>query len=207
MRNLNKTFANFVDMHQRHWQKQNQAGHFGDWPCSLEFHREAALAQLKRGRLRLMEVKTNGQPLGYKYAYKFGDTFVEFLDARADGEQFARAGLGNIVFYEQLKKARQEQVRYIDSGRGRYEHKLRMGGKLFDMNEIYVFRNNLLAVARVNIFRVLARLFDICYYRVWYSRLAPKLALRREATLEDLDTFRCFWELKNDYRRKNMSRT
>ena len=56
-----------------------------------------------------MEVKTDGQSLGYKYAYKFGDTFVEFLDARADGDRFARAGLGNIIFYEQLKKAQEEQ--------------------------------------------------------------------------------------------------
>jgi hypothetical protein len=174
-----RTFANFVDMHRRHWQKQNQAGHFGDWPCSLEFHHDAALSQLKRGRLRLMEVKTDGRSLGYKYSYKFGDTFVEFLDARADGDHFSRAGLGNIVFYEQLKKAQQEQVRYIDSGRGKYEHKLRMGGQLFDMNNIYIFRNSLVATARVNIFRALARLLDICYYKIWFSRLAPKLALRR----------------------------
>lgn len=174
-----KSFANFVDMHQRHWQKQNQAGHFGDWPASLEFHHEVALSQLKRGRLRLMEVKTDGQPLGYKYSYKFGDTFVEFLDARADGDHFSRAGLGNIVFYEQLKKAQQEQVRYINSGRGKYEHKLRMGGKFFDMNNIYIFRNSSVAAARVNIFRVCARLLDICYYKIWFSRLAPKLALWR----------------------------
>jgi CelD/BcsL family acetyltransferase involved in cellulose biosynthesis len=174
-----KTFANFVDMHQKHWQKQNQAGHFSDWPRSLEFHHEVALSQLKRGRLRLMEVKTDGQSLGYKYSYKFGDTFVEFLDARADGDHFTRAGLGNIVFHEQLKKAQQEQVRYIDSGRGKYEHKLRMGGVLFDINNIYIFRNNLFAAVRVSIFQALAHSLDICYYKIWFSRLAPKLALRR----------------------------
>ena len=175
-----ESFANFVRMHQRHWQKQNQQGHFGDWPKSQEFHHELAETQLKQDRLRLLEVKADGQPLGYKYAYKFGDTCVGFLDTRADDKRFSRAGLGNIIYYELFKKAQQEHVRYIDSGRGKYEHKLRIGGKLFDINNIYIFRNNLFTAAKVNTFRFLACLLDICYYKVWYSRLAPKLPLRRK---------------------------
>jgi len=172
-------FNRFYEMHQEHWQKTGKAGHFGDWPQSKEFHLEVAMAQSKHNRLRLLEVKAGANNLGYKYAYKFGDKYVEYLDARSDAKELSRAGLGNIVFCEQLKKALGEGVIYIDSLCGKYEHKLRMGGKLFPANNIFIYSRGLWPSIKVRAFCGLAWLLHMVYYNIWFRRIAPRLPFKR----------------------------
>ena len=172
-------FDRFVEMHQRHWQGLGRPGHFGDWPSSRQFHREVMQEQLKQNRLRLLEIKAGSYILGYKYAYKCGDSYLEFLDARLEEKKLARASLGRIIFCEQQEKAMQEGAKYIDSLRGKYEHKLRMGGRLFTINNIYIYSNQLHCRIRTRIFRILSWLLHICYYRIWFMRIATKLPLNR----------------------------
>lgn len=176
---VQQLFDGFYEMHQRHWQKLGKPGHFGDWPDSRQFHREVALEQLKHDRLRLLEVKAGTYILGYKYAYKFGDKYLELLDARSEVKELARASLGKIVFCEQLKKALQERVKHIDSMRCKYEHKMWMGGKLFLVNNIYIYSGKLWPSIRIRIFRSLSWLLHMCYYRIWVLKIAPKLPFKR----------------------------
>lgn len=177
--NALQIFDRFIEMHQRHWQELGRPGHFGDWPHSLQFHREVMQEQLKKNRLRLLEVKAGPYILGYKYAYKCGDSYLEFLDARSEEEKLARSSVGRIIFCEQLKKALHERVKYIDSLRGKYEHKLRMRGKLFTINNIYIYSNKLPSVIRTHIFRSISWLLHICYYKIWFMRIAAKLPFKR----------------------------
>ncbi|GAH79109.1 unnamed protein product, partial [marine sediment metagenome] len=96
--NALQIFDKFVEMHQKHWENLGKPGHFGSFPSSRQFHREVMQEQLKQNRLRLLEVKAGPYVLGYKYGYKFGDSYLEFLDARSEEEELVPASLGRIIF-------------------------------------------------------------------------------------------------------------
>lgn len=175
---FDEMFTDFIRMHQLHWQRLGKGGHFEDWPAAVEFHREVAAAQLRRGRLRLMQSSMGGYCLGYEYAYKFAGKYFAFLNSHLESQELGNVALGHILFSEQVKKALAERVRYIDSMRGKYEHKLRLGGKLFTIRNIYVYRGKISVLIRIYIFRFFCQLLDICYYKIWFRRLAPLLPFK-----------------------------
>lgn len=177
--NVEYMFDDFFKMHQKLWQKKGKSGYFEDWPKSRQFHFEVAREQQKHNRLRLLQVNAGTIILGYKYAYKFGNTYVEYLDARLDDNEFARAGLGRIIFSEQLEKALQDRVKYIDSLCGKYDHKLRLGGKTFPIHHLFVYSGKLGSRIRSFFFCILAWLLCICYYKIWFYRVAPRFPFRR----------------------------
>jgi len=177
--NVEEMFTGFLRMHQEHWQKLGKLGHFEDWPNAREFHREMAEVQLKRNRLCLIKITLGDCCLGYKYGFVFGDTYCDFLDARSDRNELANVGLGRIIYSEMIKRAIQEKAKWIDSMRGKYKHKLEMGGELYPTRNLYVIPKKPTIVLRVRLFRFLAWLLNLLYYRVWYSRVAPKLPFKR----------------------------
>lgn len=177
---IGETFTGFVQMHQEHWQKLGKLGHFGDWHSAQSFHYELAKAQLKQNRLRLIQIELGDWCLGYKYGYIFGDNYFDFLDARSDRKELANVGLGRIVYSEMIKKAIQEKAKWIDSMRGKYKHKLEMGGQLFPTRNLYVVPKRWATVVRVRLFRLFAYLLNFFYYRIWYHKVAPKLPLKRK---------------------------
>jgi CelD/BcsL family acetyltransferase involved in cellulose biosynthesis len=172
-------FQSFVNMHQSYWESLGKFGHFGDWPSAREFHREVANNQLRYDRLRLFEIKCGTQSLGYEYNFKFGKRYFEFLNARTNSPELAKISVGRVVFCEEVKKALEEGVKCIDSMRGRYEHKLRLGGKLFYIKSICVIPRKISVRLRVCLFRLCARILNLCYYRIWFGRLVPKLPFKR----------------------------
>jgi len=181
MSNFEERFTGFIQMHQEHWQRLGKLGHFGDWDSAREFHHELAEAQLNQNRLRLIQIGLGDRCLGYKYGYIFGDKYFDFLDARSDCNKLANVGLGRIIYSEMMKKAIQEKAKWIDSMRGKYKHKLEMGGQLFTTRNLYVIPKKTVTVVRVRLFRLFAWLLNFFYYRVWYHKVAPKLPLRRRA--------------------------
>lgn len=168
-------FDEFIGIHQSHWNKLRKAGHFVDWPESKDFHYEMAKAQLKYGRLRLLKVSIKDYCLGYEYNYKFGDKYFQLLNGRSDSAEMRHISVGKITFSELVKKVLHEENRCIDSMRGRYEHKLRLGGELFPINSIYIIPKRLSTVVRATIFLALARLLNLFYYKIWFSRIAPRV--------------------------------
>ena len=177
--NFEEIFRGFVQMHQQHWQKLGRPGHFGDWHYALEFHHELAKAQLKQKRLCLFKISLGDWCLGYKYGYIFGDDYVDFLDARSDCKELANVGLGRIIYSEMIKKVILEKSKWINSMRGKYKHKLEMGGTLLPTRNLYVIPKKPTTVMRIRLFRLFAHLLNFCYYRIWYSRVAPRLPLKR----------------------------
>ncbi len=176
---VDEAFRGFVDMHQELWTKKGRPGHFGDWPDAFDFHREMAHSQLERGRLRLMRIHWGQRCLAYEYAYKFGDKYFAFLSARSGSRDVADVGLGSVMFAEHIKAAMDENVKCIDDMEAKYDYKLRLGGQLLPMKDIYVVRKQPLCLARMRVFRLLSKLLHLGYFRIWYMRIAPRLPLRR----------------------------
>ncbi len=178
--NLEEMFAEFVQMHQKHWQRLNRPGHFEDWPSAREFHGELAKTHLKQKRLRLMRISLGNQCLGYKYGYILGDNYFDFLDARSDSKELAGVSLGRILYGEMIRTAIQEKVKSIDSMRGRYKHKLEMGGELFQTHNLYITPKKSTAAIRISVFRFFAYLLNLFYYRIWFNKVAPRLPFKRK---------------------------
>jgi CelD/BcsL family acetyltransferase involved in cellulose biosynthesis len=176
---IDESFDLFVRMHQSHWKKLGKAGHFGDWPGSYEFHRELAKTNLTHDRLRLLICRWGEHELGYEYIYKFGGMYLQFLNARSDLELFSGISLGKYTEMEMFKKGIEEKIRTIDSMRGRYEYKLRMGGKLADIHGIYLVPRKSYVQVKVKLFRFYAWLLNFLYYKLWYCRIASRLPFRR----------------------------
>lgn len=178
--NFEKIFEDFVQMHQEHWQRLGKLGHFGDWPSAYNFHRQLAEVQLNQNRLRLIQITLGDWCLGYKYGYIFGENYFDFLDARTDCDELANVGLGRIIYSKMINIAIREKAKWIDSMRGKYKHKLEMGGQLFPTRNLYVVPKRWATVVRVRLFRLFAYLLNFFYYRVWFGRIAPKLNLKRK---------------------------
>ncbi|MCX5704160.1 MAG: GNAT family N-acetyltransferase [Candidatus Omnitrophica bacterium] len=176
--NFYQLFDGFVQMHQAHWQNQGKAGHFGAWPSSYEFHRDVAAIQLKHERLRLYEIKLDGSVIGYNYGYKFGDTYYYLLFGRGSFENESKTDFVRIDFGEMIKRAVKENVKWFDTMRGRYEYKLHLGGELFPIKNVYLISNNLFTRMRVTAFRLLAKGIDLCYSKIWRSRIVPRIRIK-----------------------------
>jgi hypothetical protein len=180
---INSKFDDFIQMHNHHWQQIGQAGHFNDWPDSVEFHREMVEAQMKLGRLRMLKICMGSLCIGYEYAYKLANTYVHFLNSRTSSHELERISIGKVNFCELVKKAIEDNVNLINSLRGKYEYKMRMGGISVPIHVIFVVRRGLLINLRIRIFKWLSWLLNICYYKIWFSRIAPKLPWRPRTLL------------------------
>ncbi len=176
---LHGAFDDFIRMHNVQWQRLGQSGHFNDWPLSEKFHREVAEEQEKRGCLRFFKICVGQTCIGYEYAYKFSHTYFHYLNTRTFAKEFERVSVGKVNFCELVKKAVSESVNLINSMRGKYEYKIRMGGVLVPTYAVLIFRQNMLLNLRVRTFKLLSRLLHLCYYRIWFSRIAPRLPWRR----------------------------
>jgi CelD/BcsL family acetyltransferase involved in cellulose biosynthesis len=177
--NFGSFFNEFVGMHQSHWQKIGKLGHFGDWPLSLEFHRELAAVQLRRNRLRLIKIRIGDDCLGYSYTYLFGRIYYGFLQARSGMEEYDRLGFGNVIYAKEVELAFADHAEYIDLMQGNCEHKTSMGAKDYAIKNLYIYACSPLVQLRLRLFRILAKLLNTCYYKIWFSRVAPKLRFRR----------------------------
>lgn len=143
------------------------------------FHREVARAHIAHDRLRLFEVKAGQECLGYEYVYKCGSKYCNFLAARSLSEETAGISLGKITIGEMVKNAITENVNCIDSLQGKYEYKLRLGGKLFPIHKITIVKTDFMTYLRLGMFKLLAKAINLFYYKIWFCRIAKKLPFKR----------------------------
>ncbi len=171
--NFAEMFDDFVAAHQAFWRGRGRRGHFGDWPRSHEFHRSVAREQLSHGRLRLLRVSTEDGGEGFQYSYRLGRRYYEVLMGRRLDGKGASVDIGRLLFGEQLRLAIADGVGDIDSMRGIYDYKRRIGGIVTQIHRFCVLRGSV----RLAAWRQLARLLDLVYYRAWFCRLSMKLKL------------------------------
>ncbi len=174
-----EVFGDFVTAHQEQWRQLGKAGHFGDWPRSEDFHRAVAQTQLERNRLHLLKVRVAADCVAYQYSYRMGQRYFEILMGRSSGDESHAVDMGRLLFAEQAQRAIEQGIRNIDSMRGRYEYKLRLGGKLFPLLRVRIVRKGACRELRVAGFGMCASLFDKAYYKLWYCRLGPKWSASR----------------------------
>lgn len=169
--NFDEMFDDFVRTHQSNWKMKNQGGHFIDWPKSLDFHREVAREEMRMGRLRLLKLSINGICLGFEYDYWFGGMCFEILSGRNMDEMLRGVSIGKINYWEKIKLLIDSNIQVLDSMRGIYEYKRKLGGRNCGIASIFLTRENILSVAKILLFRVVSSCIHILYYKIWFVRM------------------------------------
>lgn len=175
-------FDDFVELHQEYWNRKGKLGHFGGLPQSLSFYRELARAQLDRGRLRLFCLRCSDGSRAYSYNFRCGDMYFEYILARSlDAPQ--GVSVSRLLHSETVKQATGESAEWVDTMRGEYEYKRRLGGRTFPLRLIYLNRADPLGRIRIRLFNGAIRLLHLFYYKIYFYRLSPKLPLHRRKGL------------------------
>lgn len=172
-------FENFVQMHQIHWQQKGMPGHFTDWPHSYDFHKEIAEIQLEQNRLRLLQIRLDDEIIGYEYLFKFGNGYQWYLGSRSGLENERHLHFYRLSFKIKHESAIKDKIKYIDAGRGRYAYKIEIGGELFPIHRIFMYKKNLLHSMKVGLFRLFIRFLNLFYINIWRNRILYRLKIKK----------------------------
>lgn len=168
-------FGRFVDLHQTYWQADRRLGHFGDWPQSREFHQEMIRAQSAAGRAILIMIESGSQLLAAEYCYGFGSRLHWFLSARR------RDFSGRVGFSSMMREAIARGATQLDAMRGYYDYKKWLGARVVQQKSMVLLPDAPRARRRFDRFRAASKIMNLLYYRIWFSRLAPKLRIPRHS--------------------------
>lgn len=176
---LAEEFKRFQTIHRQQWRADNKLGHFDDWPKAAGFHEALTMAQSAHGRVRLLRLSAGDEVAAYEYAYAFGGRYHWLLPARSVGEEWHRYGLGRQSLIGLFQTAIDEGVRLIDAGPGHYDYKVQLGAVERPAGTLVALAPGTLRARRFSAFATCSKLLHKLYYRLWYSRLAPRLPLPR----------------------------
>ncbi len=169
----------FRKLHEQQWEADGKLGHFKDWPNGYDFNKSLVETQSDRGRYRLICLKANSEVVSYQLCFLFGRTLYWRLPARTSGESWNRYGLGRTGLIAMIEWAIGQGISRIEAGAGHYDYKIKAGGQEQPLITILIARNHLWSRLRVRIFHVLSEWLHLCYYRIWFNRIAPKLPFKR----------------------------
>lgn len=176
---VSSEFEKFVQMHTEQWKAEGKLGHFNDWPLGIEFNTKLVIRQARKGRLRLIRLLADGKVVSYQLCYAFGKRWYWRLPARVVGPDWDKFALGRIGLIKEIEMVIAEGVQEIEAGAGHYDYKIKLGGEEYPLYTFLLIRNRLLCRWRAFLFLKLSNILHFCYYRIWFLRLAPKLAFSR----------------------------
>lgn len=168
-------FEEFQRMHAQQWKQEGKLGHFGDWPGSLEFHRDLVKSLAQHGNCRLYRIIANNKVVSINYAFRFKNKLQWMLPARLTGEPWDQLSLGRLSLMRMIKAAIEEGVEILEAGPGHYPYKARIGATEVNSKAVLFIAPNSNSRFRIKLFGLLARVYDKIYYRIFFSRIAPKL--------------------------------
>jgi CelD/BcsL family acetyltransferase involved in cellulose biosynthesis len=170
---------NLKKMHDLYWRQRGQKGHFGDMPEAEVYLQRLIRAQAERGGLRIFRLKADDKVVAYQLCFSFGKWYHARLCARLSGEYWDRYSIGTHSLMQLVEAAIEEGAGQIESGPGHYDYKVQFGASEIPVHSFLVLSASQTSRRRWWIFRLLKYLFDTCYYKIWFYRLAPRLRLPR----------------------------
>lgn len=176
---VEQEFMKFVEMHTEQWRVEGKQGHFHDWPQAVEFNLAMALRMAELGRLRLIRLLSGESVLSYQLCYSFGGRCFWRLPARLVGAEYDKFAFGRVGLASVIELAIDEGDREVEGGAGHYEYKIKLGAQEHALHVVTVVRNRADCRMRFGIFSCLSELLNLCYYRVWFLKIGPKLPLKR----------------------------
>lgn len=172
-------FEEFLRLHQAQWTAQHMLGHFGDMPKAEAFNRDLIATMARRGRAMLLRAVVDGRPVAIEYAFTFAGGLYWRLPARLVGQEWERLSMGRVSLAYLVESAISRGIQWIEGGAGEYPYKRRMGATEFPVGSMLIASSRPASTFKAQLFVRLSHVLHLLYYRIWFSRLAPKLPLRR----------------------------
>lgn len=173
------TMDTLVRMHQGLWKTRGYRGQFGDWPGYHQFHQEMAGRLFDEGHLALLRLEVDGQVRGTLYGYRFGPRVHALISGHHQEPPWHAFSLGRLLHCRLVQQAIDWGVRLIDDGRGAFEHKERLGGRLHGERSLTVVRRSWTSRLRFWMALRTAYLVHVAYGRIWYDYIATRLGWHR----------------------------
>ena len=170
-----------IQLHQRIWTGRGMAGQFGEFDDVEQFHREMADCLVGTGQLAMVIVRVDGEIVGAGYGYHFGRrTHTMFRGYRND-EPWRSYALGRLVHCGQVRQAIGRGSTQIEDGRGVFDYKLRLGGRLYGERSLLIVRRGWINRLRLWAGLRTAYLVHVLYARIWLDMIATRLRRRPPA--------------------------
>lgn len=168
-----------IQLHQQLWTGKGQRGQFVDWPGFEAFHRQAAARLAQQGRLLLVTLSVDDQIVGAAYGYHSATRSHAMIRGYRDDDPWRRFALGRILHCKMVQEAIEHGSSILDDGRGVFEYKLRLAGKLRGERSVTVVQHRAISGWRFWISLRTAYAIHVIYNRLWRDTLATRLGLVR----------------------------
>jgi CelD/BcsL family acetyltransferase involved in cellulose biosynthesis len=172
---LLREFDNFATLHAAQWRTEGRSGHFGSWPRGLAYNRALVETLGPLDRLRFVRITADGITLSCQYIFTFSGRWYWELPARLADPRWDRFGLGPNGIVTMIGEAIREGVHWIQGGLGHYDYKLRLGASECPAIRVRVYPSRVVSRLRKGLFQSIHWALCLFYYRIWYSRVMPRL--------------------------------
>jgi CelD/BcsL family acetyltransferase involved in cellulose biosynthesis len=169
----------FVELHATQWQAEGRLGHFGDWPGSVDFHRDLMARMAASGRARFYEITGDGRVLAIEQCFVLGNRCFWRLPGRDPDPELRKMGLGRTSAAELFRILIDDGQTIVEAGPGHYEYKVRLGCEELPLRRIVISGRSLPSHWRSALLLRWADFLHLAYYRVWFLKVAPRLKLNR----------------------------
>lgn len=167
-----------IRWHQCLWNGKGQRGQFADSPAIARFHHEIAQRLLCNGQLALLTLQVDGEVLGAAYGSHFGGRTHTMFRGYCNDPAWRPFGLGRLLHCNMVRQAIGHGSTVLESGRGVFDYKLRLGGQLHGERSLTLIRRGRTTRLRVWLALRIVYLVHVLYGRIWLDRVAPRLHLR-----------------------------
>ena len=176
---LLEAFAVFVDLHNREWRLRGRQGHYVDWPEAEVLHRSMLGHAAPDCTGMISGVFLHGEPVALQLGFVSGSLASAVNIARNPSireiDQLSPATVAFIVFAAAAAELGAERV---ELGRGSYEYKRKLGATEEPLKRILLVRSGMPSSLRFGLARTLSAAFQRLYYRLWFSRICPRLGVQ-----------------------------
>lgn len=183
---IGNAFEEFVNAHTKQWSAEGKLGHFRSWPNALTFHKELIKIQGFLGRVRILRICKDNNPIANIYSYAFGKSYYMELSARSTDTRWNKISIGKFAIIAMLEEAIMEGMERVHAGIGKYEYKTRLGAKEESMSIIRIYSSRSGSASRTIIASLVNAAMKYGYHKIYYRRLSPKLPkkMRKAQSME-----------------------
>jgi hypothetical protein len=171
-------FDEFAPLHARQWHAEGKSGHFGAWPNGLAYNRALVKALGALDRVRFVRITADGVTVSSQYIYSFAGRWYWELPARLPGPEWDRFSLGPSGIVTMIGEAIKAGVRWIQGGLAHYDYKLRLRAEEHPVVTFRIYPWGLASRFRKSVFDCVRTVLRLCYHKVWYRRVMPRLPVR-----------------------------
>ncbi len=119
---LGREFDEFVKLHQQRWNFQGLPGAFVDNRFK-NFLKEISESFLNNGWLYLTSANSHGKSFAIEYAFKYKNTYYDYLKAFDDQSPYAKYRPGRALLFQLIEEAIEEKANVVDFLRGSEPYK------------------------------------------------------------------------------------